>query len=58
MANNVKIKDSKAYRETYQQWMDKQTEINKTEARLTDLEREAAELKQQIDNYKQQKIND
>ncbi|MEJ6485396.1 hypothetical protein N0Y54_29495 [Nostoc punctiforme UO1] len=54
----MKIKDSKAYRETYQQWMDKQTEINKTEARLTDLEREAAELKQQIDNYKQQKIND
>ncbi|MEG4160449.1 hypothetical protein QUA06_28170 [Microcoleus sp. POL8_C6] len=57
MANNVKSKDSKAYREVYQQWMEKQAEINRLEIQLAALEREATNLKQQLDNYKQQKSN-
>ncbi|NQE35202.1 hypothetical protein [Microcoleus asticus] len=51
----MKIKDNKAYRETYQKWMDKQAEINTTEEKLTNLEKEATELRQQLENYKQQK---
>ncbi|MEG4028144.1 MULTISPECIES: hypothetical protein [unclassified Microcoleus] len=53
----MKSKDSKAYREVYQQWMEKQAEINRLEIQLAALEREATNLKQQLDNYKQQKSN-
>lgn len=51
----MKIKNSKEYREIYQKWMDKQSEINATEDLLSELEKQATELKQQLDNYKCQK---
>lgn len=53
----MKIEDIKGYRETYQQWMEKQAEINSTETLLTKLELEATELKRQLDNYRQQQNN-
>lgn len=50
----MKNKNSKAYRETYQKWMEKQTEINRVEALLKILVSDADELKQQLDEYRRQ----
>ncbi|MEG4583434.1 hypothetical protein QUA71_28080 [Microcoleus sp. MON1_C5] len=48
---------NKVYRETYQKWMEKQTEINKLEAQLNKLQREASELWQQVEKHKREKLN-
>lgn len=46
--------DNKTYREIYQKWMDKQAEINKVEAQLSKLQREASQLWQQLDKHKRE----
>lgn len=51
----MKIQNIKAYRETYEKWMEKQTQISIMETQLSKLEKEATKLKNQLNEYRQQK---